>query len=410
MRFFLLFFALSGIVLSWTKYEHNPVLEPFMPWANIALGDPEIIEHDGIIMAFTAAGVDEVSEPIIPLTRPAVAFSDDGFNWTLHDEPVIRNGIPGTWDSAAVETVCLLADGDSIIMLYAGERRHGGGELAIGLAVSHDNARSFTRYGDAPVFPKDTTLPYEWRAVDSPTLIRIGDSLVMFYTGQALTWELTVNRATSIDGINWHRYEGNPVLDVGPTGDFDDFGVYAPTVRQVDDYLLMLYQGLRPCPTGYHFDSTHLGAAFSYDNGLTWTRSEENPILFPGDDDEWDWRGPMTPSFTVVNDRLFGVYWDGIGSLGIFTKELDNIFEEAKKRSPFAIRAYPNPFNSGVKIETPSKAQVVIYDIRGNVVHKQKTSDYGFIWQPDCGIPSGVYTAIIENRDVRQSIRLFYVR
>ncbi len=184
--FILVILIFSVPISAWEKYEGNPVLEPVPDWAYLALSDPSVIciPGGGCVVVYTAAGYDTLHGET--LTRPGAAWSPGGLDWTMSTGPVMTNGFPGTWDSAAVETPAILFDGDSIIMLYAGDREHGGGELAIGIASSHDGGSSFTRLSDEPVFVRDTTRPEEYRAVESPTFIRMGDSLVMWYNAQSL--------------------------------------------------------------------------------------------------------------------------------------------------------------------------------------------------------------------------------
>ncbi|RKZ29348.1 hypothetical protein DRQ36_08940, partial [bacterium] len=241
---------------AWEKYAGNPVLEPGPDWAYLALSDPSVIciPGGGCVVVYTAAGYDTLHGET--LTRPGAAWSSGAFDWTMSTGPVMTNGFPGTWDSAAVETPAIFFDGDSIIMLYAGDREHGGGELAIGIASSHDGGMSFTRLSDCPIFERDTTRPEEYRWVESPTFIRIGDSLVMWYNAVSLDWHVTVCRASSFDGIHWDRYPGNPVMDIGPPGEFDEIGVYSPSVRQLGDSLFMIYQGLALGESTYAWDST----------------------------------------------------------------------------------------------------------------------------------------------------------
>jgi len=394
----------------WEKDERNPVLGPVVPWAWLALSDPDMISipGGGFYLVYTAAGADTSTG--VTLTRPGAAWSSDGFSWTMSDGPVITNGVTGTWDSAAVETPAVLYEGDSIIMVYAGERAHGGGQLAIGMAVSHDGGETYARVGGGPIFEKDTTRPEEGRSIESPSLIRVGDSLVMFYNGQSLDWKITVCRATSADGIEWHRYIGNPVLDIGEPGEFDDIAVYAPCVRRVwsGETLFMLYQGLTLGESTYAFDSTHLGAATSTDNGITWTRWSANPVLFPGPDGSWDEHGPMTPTFDIFGAGILGWYWNGGNDgLGIFTHDFTGI-DEVRLPENYEIVSYPNPFNSALTIALRGAGAANSWDSAVGTPGVSATwssgkaggENYGrgapasaapLVWRPQNAVPSGIY-------------------
>ena len=78
-----------------------------------------------------------------------------------------------------------------------------------------------------------------------------------------------IGYATSVDGINWVKYENNPVFLPGTSGTWDESGVTSPNV--------ILDQGV------YHMwysDDPYgsIGFATSTD-GVQWTRYDNNPVL-----------------------------------------------------------------------------------------------------------------------------------
>ena len=433
LSFSVLFYILVfGIVLdysfAWEYYGKNPIVTAGDIWCWAALSDPSIIYIPGgdFYAVYTAAGID--SGDTRTLTRPGAAWSSDGFNWTMSDAPVMTNGEPGAWDSAAVETPAIFWDGDSIIMIYAGDWAHGSGDLALGIASSTDGGMSFHRLADGPIFQRDTTRPEEYRSIESPTFLRIGDSLVMWYNGVSIDWHITVCRASSPDGIVWNRYPGNPVLDIGAPGDFDEIGVYSPSVRFLRDSLCMIYQGLALGDSGYRWDSTSLGWATSSDGGITWTKYLDNPVLVPNVAGAWDETGPKTPSFCVYGSSLVIMYWNGgsfeaISGLGIATHTISGIFEKEVYPKKINISVFPNPFNSSCKISVESHNHafiptlIEIYDIRGNVVATLYSARAGkqnrqriYIWTPDASISSGLYFVRVTGAERTISRRILYLK
>ncbi|MBN2543437.1 T9SS type A sorting domain-containing protein [bacterium] len=385
-----------SLAIAWERYEGNPVLSPGEPWCYGALSDPDIIAvpGGGFYMVYSAAGVDSGS--YTTLTRPGAAWSPDGFTWTMSDRAVITNGVPGTWDSAAVETPAILFEGDSIILMYVGDWAHGAWEdMALGMAISHDGGVTYTRKSDHPVFEKDTSRHEEYYWIESPSLLRIGDSLVMWYNGVSSWGHIVVNRATSIDGIQWNRCASNPVMEVGEPGSFDDIGVYSPCVRPLGDSLCMLYQGYMAGDTSWiDFDSACLGWATSTDNGITWRRFPGNPILGPGPAGAWDENGVVTPSFCFNGDQIIAVYWNGGsvdvgGQLGIVTHSLTGIKERAKTIDKYHISCYPNPFNSCCRISSPGNAKITMFDLDGRAIAELNSNCA--IWEPVSSVSSGIY-------------------
>ena len=77
--------------------------------------------------------------------------------------------------------------------------------------------------------------------------------------------------------MNW-SVTPDPVLDVGPEGDWDDEDVETPTVifNQEIQQFEMWYSG-RGDIAGME-SMYQIGHAWS-DDGVTWTRSSENPVV-----------------------------------------------------------------------------------------------------------------------------------
>jgi hypothetical protein len=85
---------------------------------------------------------------------------------------------------------------------------------------------------------------YDLNQVRPSTVIKAEDGTYrMWYYGWG-TNRWSVSYATSSDGINWNKYAGNPVLNIGPAGDLDDFMVLRPWVL-IDGKGIyhMFYQG-----------------------------------------------------------------------------------------------------------------------------------------------------------------------
>ncbi len=82
-----------------------------------------------------------------------------------------------------------------------------------------------------------------------------------------------IGYATSTDGISWTKYKGNPVVDIGPAGSFDDIQVAEPRVFHFSSGYRMYYTGQNGST-----NRTSLGMASSPD-GIHWIKYEGNPIL-----------------------------------------------------------------------------------------------------------------------------------
>jgi hypothetical protein len=156
------------------------------------------------------------------LTTIALATSPDGLTWTKQGT-VMSSGGPASWERDEVSPNFILFEAGIYRLWY-----HGGGYFMGGQG---------TRYGNA----------------------RVG-------------------YATSPDGVTWTKYSGNPVLDIGPAGAWDDEQVAEPRITKLATGYRLYYTG-RSAST----KRQSLGMATSTD-GIIWTKDSRNPIL---DSNRW---------------------------------------------------------------------------------------------------------------------------
>ena len=107
------------------------------------------------------------------------------------------------------------------------------------------------------------------------SVVRLGSKdWRMYYTGRDRARHLRIGLAFSDDGVTWEKYQGNPILDISPPGDWDSLYVRAPIVWKENASWKMIFTG---CDA---FDSSHyqIGLALSSD-GISWTKFEGNPVF-----------------------------------------------------------------------------------------------------------------------------------
>jgi len=112
----------------------------------------------------------------------------------------------------------------------------------------------------------------------------------MWYTGLSGT-RANIGYTTSPDGINWTKYAGNPVLNVGSAGSWEE-DVLSPCVYFDGANYHMWYEGA-------NWPSSSIGYATSPD-GLAWTKYAGNPVLI-GKAGNWDYPRVEGPA----------IYFDG---------------------------------------------------------------------------------------------------
>jgi len=245
---------------NWVKYEGNPVLEP--SGYDEYVGSPCGIK-DGEIFKMWYSGGDE--------DAICYATSTDGINWQKYGGNPVLVGDEGTWEDGEVSGPSVIKENGIYKMWY--------GAKGIGYATSTDGIH-WTKYEENPVLKVGPSGSWDAGEIGYPSVIKEGQIYKMWYEaegeegGEFGSIEEQIGYATSTDGIHWTKYEENPVLEVGPSGSWDDLAVGSPCVIYHEDIYMMWYGGWSS-----KFDHpSSIGFVTSLD-GINWKKYEENPVL-----------------------------------------------------------------------------------------------------------------------------------
>ncbi|UCF64433.1 MAG: T9SS type A sorting domain-containing protein [bacterium] len=172
---------------------------------------------------------------------------------------------------------------------------------------------NWTKYPGNPVFSYDPSSYWEDLLIFQPFVLKVGDTLKMWYAGvhtvaSGIGLDARIGYATSTDGgINWNRYQPDPVL--GPTpGEWDSLSVGQPHLVYDDSLYHMWFNGTD--------DPNHSGRRIGYatsPNGFTWTKHDSNPVLIPGPPGSWDSANINTGS-VYFDGFLYHMWYDGTAS------------------------------------------------------------------------------------------------
>jgi hypothetical protein len=110
-----------------------------------------------------------------------------------------------------------------------------------------------------------------------------------------------IGHATSQDGLIWIKDTANPVLDLGPSGEWDWLHAYGPSVISYNNTFLMWYSG-HTLPATWQ-----TGYARSKD-GSNWTRQEK--LISPGSPGTFDDQA-ADYSTALVEGNLFKIWYSG---------------------------------------------------------------------------------------------------
>ena len=227
-------YATSPDGIAWTKYAGNPVLPvgPEGAWDHAKVSHPSVL-FDGVEYRMWYGGFDGLA------WRIGCASSPDGIAWTKHaGNPVLNLGLERAWDDGHISGASVLFEGSEYKMWYTGNNQF---HSRIGHATSPDGI-VWTKYAGNPVLNKGPFGAWDYYRVSDPSIFFDGSGYHMWYAGHDL-FNVRVGHATSPDGIVWTKYIDNPVLDLGPSGYWEDEMVRAPMVLFEGTSYKMWYGG-----------------------------------------------------------------------------------------------------------------------------------------------------------------------
>ena len=190
-------------------------------------------------------------------------------------QPALDLGARGAFDDSGAMPSCLVQRDDGLYLFYVGWQRavsvpyH----TSIGLAVSHDDGRSFARVYDGPVLDRGPREPF---FVTMPfVLVEDGRWRMWFSSGTAWLGDppnpvYVIKHIDSPDGVRW---SGDPVTCIVPHSD-EEAATRPWVVRDGDGYRMWF------CFRGAHTfrddvrESYRIGIAESPD-GVHWTRRDD---------------------------------------------------------------------------------------------------------------------------------------
>ena len=235
-------------------------------------------------------------------------------HWTeVTNKPVMEYAGPGEWDAAVILQPSVIKDADTLKMWYSGrDSITTYGTMHFGYAWSLDGIE-WTRYHNNPVF--SASLPWEGKDIACCAVLKDEDTLRMWYINGASD---RIGYATSTDGIHWDKYP-EPVLHLGPQGDWDSHFIVPQTVIKTDSIFRMWYWA---GPEKRSYSTHHIGLAISRD-GITWKKydnpltegspfSASDPVLKAADYPAWDQIRAYAPAVLATEDG-YEMFYAGRG-------------------------------------------------------------------------------------------------
>ena len=300
----------AGLGFEWVdlrKFERNPILTPSgADWDQEWFCACDVIRWRGRYLLYYEARPRGTKRRQIGL-----AFSDDGLRWNpSRENPVLKIGPPGSWESSFVGDARVLQAGEELWMYYIG---HDGRTERIGLATSRDGVH-WMKHPLNPIL-RESSEGWDRHHVMQPAVVRLSQDLwYMWFSSYGPEKENhQTGIATSSDGVRWQKDPRNPVLRLGPAESWDSVAAFGVRVLLKEGVYHMLYTGA--AQTARY----RIGYAFSKD-GLHWEKYGGNPILPWGEPDSWDCRKMSIPIWLPIEDDRYRIYYsgdNGVSYLGV---------------------------------------------------------------------------------------------
>src|SRR5690554_2456012 len=274
---------------NWVDFMGNPILQSTSgPYDNTNISQPFIIRDGNLLKMWYMGDIGTAKTFIL------YAESFDGINWNHPlSTPVLYPGEEGSWDSWAVHSGPVIKENGVYKMYYSGFSDLWG-HWNIGLATSTDGI-NWIKHPE-PILVGNM----EEFQLGANSIIKKNGVYYLYYTAGYFQQTWWINLATSTDGINFTRYEGNPLLTTSYT--WEGFGVYHASVIEDDGDYTMVYMGT---------NATAFGLATSPD-GKNWSTISSNPF-FTLSNTYNNWTDRIAyPNFIKISEIDLRIYYSAI--------------------------------------------------------------------------------------------------
>jgi len=234
-----------------------------------------------------------------PKKSIALVESADGIHWS---EPVIVLGPDETtgWEDELNRPVVVKKE-DGYHMWYTGQVWKPDRSV-LGYATSPDGIH-WTRQSKKPVL--EPVEEWEKVAVMCPHVIWSSErgEFQMWYSGGEQYEPNAIGYASSRNGLDWTKYEANPIFGRELNHQWEQHKVTACQVIAYKEGYAMFYIGFRD------EDFAQIGLAWSKDGITGWKRLSLNPILSP-EPGEWDAEANYKP-FAIFDGTDWLLWYNG---------------------------------------------------------------------------------------------------
>jgi predicted GH43/DUF377 family glycosyl hydrolase len=246
-------------------------------------------------------------------------------NQQLADSPILSLGKLGTFDEFGTYPVSVVKHNDEYRAYYAGWTRCESVpfNVAIGMAVSKNEGKTFERLGDGPILSYSSDEPF---ILSGPKIRRFNDKWYLFYIA-GRKWVMDnekpepvykIRMATSDDGINWIKAN----KDLIPNRVEENEAQASPDVFFKNGKYHMFFCFRFSTAYRSHENGYRIGYAYSSDL-VNWTR-DDNKVGIDVSEEGWDSEMISYPHVFELNNKIYMLYLGNqVGRQGFGIAELE---------------------------------------------------------------------------------------
>lgn len=167
--------------------------------------------------------------------------------WEL-EEPFLHASDPGAgeWERGGLYKSCLVEHDGVYYMFYNAKNAGANWVEQTGFATTTD-LKQWKRYEGNPVIPVGPKGSFDDRFCSDPCVVRCGEVWVMFFYTLSSDGRARDSVAFSKDLVHWEK-SGEILIDVGPPGSIDSRYAHKPAVFAKDGKLYHYYCAVAPAP------------------------------------------------------------------------------------------------------------------------------------------------------------------
>jgi hypothetical protein len=238
---------------------------------------------------------------------------------TIRSTPLLQLGMPGTFDDSGMMPSSIVNWNGLKYLYYIGwnVRNTVPYHNSIGLAVSDDGGKNYSRMFEGPVMDRTAEEPY----FCATSCIRVENGIWRNWYLSCTGWSLVDGRmepsyhlkyAESNDGICWRR-DGRVAIDYK---DLDEGGIVRASVCKDQNIYRMWYSYRKVSDYRAHSQSSYRIGYAESDDGLSWRRMDDFAGISPSKNG-WDSFMQAYPEVVDVhNSKLMFYNGNGFGESG----------------------------------------------------------------------------------------------